>query len=148
MKYFISVLILFFQITFSTAQSKSSCPIAKEEKYKKVMSSAFAKDYEKCPVIITAEYFKEGYLKDFRKPSKLKEMYFFQCVNIGDEGTTTPGTNEMAGDFYVIDKDKAEQVLDLKKGDKVKLTGTTYTQKVWGTEVNTFFIVANVEIIK
>ncbi|TAG52531.1 MAG: hypothetical protein EAZ27_12165 [Cytophagales bacterium] len=128
--------------------AQTGCPEAKEESYKKVMSSAFAKDYEKCPVIITAEYFGEGYLKNYRKPSKIKKMYFFQCVNIGDNGNPAPLTNEISGDFFVIDKTKASEVLDLKKGNKLKLTGTTFTQNYMGIELSVFFIVTKVEIIQ
>lgn len=109
------------------------------------MSSAFSKDYEKCPVIITVEYFGEGYLKNYRKPSKIKNMYFFQCVNVGDNGKPAPMTNEMSGDFFVIDKTKANDVIELKKGDRIKLTGTTFTQNFWGTELSVFFIVTKVE---
>jgi hypothetical protein len=128
--------------------AQTKCPEAKNENYKKVMSSAFAKEYEKCPVIITAEYFSEGYLKNYRKPSKIKNMYFFQCVNIGDNGKPMPVTNEISGDFFVIEKANAGDVFDLKKGDKLKLTGTTFTQNYFGTELNTFFIVTKVEKIQ
>jgi hypothetical protein len=148
MKYIFSLLILLLQTFFSVAQSQTGCPVVKKENYKKVMSSAFAKDYEKCPVIIDAEYFKDGYLKDFKKPKKIKDKYFFQCVNVGDAGVSTPITNEISGDFFVIDRDQADKVLNLKKGDKLKLTGTTYTQTTFGTDINTFFIVTNVEVVK
>jgi len=133
-------------LNFTFAQNK--CPEATEENYKKVMSSAFAKDYEKCPVIIVAEYFGDGYLKNYRKPSKIKNMYFFQCVNVGDNGRQDPATNETSGDFFVIDKSLANEVVDLKKGDKLKLTGTTFTQNYLGTNLNIFFIVNKVEIIQ
>jgi len=79
-----------------------------EANYKRVMSTTFVKEYEKCPVIITAEYFKDGYPQNYMRPPKLKKMYFFQCVNIGDSGTAMPVTNEIAGDYFVIDKTQAE----------------------------------------
>ena len=142
-------LILFITVTFCaiSSYSQTGCPEPKEENYKKVMSSSFAKDYEKCPVVIITEYFGEGYLKNYRKPSKLKNMYFFQCVNIGENGKPAPVTNEVSGDFFVIDKSKVNDVIELKKGDKVKLTGTTFTQNFWGTELSVFFIVSKVEKI-
>lgn len=140
-----NLFILFILTSLSICSfAQSNCPEADSVSYKKVMSSAFAKDYEKCPVIITAEYFGEGYLKNYRKPSKLKNMYFFQCVNIGDNGKQAPITNEVAGDFFVIVKDKANDIIELKKGDKLKLTGTTFTQNYFGTELGTFFIVTKV----
>lgn len=123
------------------------CPTPKEENYKKVMSSAFADLYKKCAVIITAEYFGEGYLTNYRKPAKVKDMYFFQCVNIGEAGKPAPVTNEVAGDFFVIEKSKADLVLNLKKGDKLKLTGVTFVQNYVGIEMSTFFIVDKVEKI-
>ena len=143
MKYIIITLsVLLFSInTFS----QTDCTEAKEEKYKKVMSSAFAKDFEKCSVIINCEYFTEGYLNGWRKPNKLKKMYFFQCIGSGEKGKTVPMSNEMSGDFFVIDKEKADVVLSLKKGDKIRLTGKTFTQNYFGTEVNTFFIVEKLE---
>lgn len=143
MKYiFIILTTLFLNVK---AFSQINCTEAKVETYKKVMSSAFAKDYEKCPVIIECEYFTEGYLNGWRKPSKLKKMYFFQCVGIGDKGKPAPMTNEMSGDFFVIEKDKVNEVINLKKGDKIRLTGKTFVQNYFGTEINTFFIVEKVE---
>mgnify|MGYP003611953891 CR=1 FL=1 len=139
---FITLSILFFNLN---SFSQTNCNEAKEETYKKVMSSAFAKDFEKCPVIINCEYFTEGYLNGWRKPNKLKKMYFFQCVDLGEKGKPAPLSNEMSGDFFVIDKEKADEVLKLKKGDKIRLTGKTFTQNFYGTEINTFFIVEKVE---
>lgn len=134
-----------FTITTSFGQD---CGEPTKESYKKVTSSAFAKDYEDCPVIIEAEYFGEGYLKGYRKPKKLKKMYFFQCVGVGEEGTKQPFQTGLSGEFFVISKDKADLVLDLKQGDKIELTGTTFTQNYFGTEVNTFFKVTDVKKIE
>lgn len=112
------------------------------------MSSVFAKEFEKCPVTITAEYFKEGYLKGYRKPRKLKKMYFFQCVAEGGEGTSQPFQKGLSGDFFVINKKMADKVIDLKKGDKLELTGTTFTQNYFGTELNIFFIVTEIKVLE
>ena len=125
--------------------AQAECPEPTEVEYKKVMSSAFAKEYEECPVIINAEYFNDGYLKNYRKPSKLKKMYFFQCISIGGKAKSASLSNEMSGDFFVIDKEQADQVLKLIRGDKIKITGTTFTQKYMGTTLNVFFVVSKIE---
>jgi hypothetical protein len=124
---------------------QKKCPEPKEENYKKVMSPASAKDFEKCPVIITAEYFKEGFANNTKKPGKFKSMYVFQCVNPGDNGNPAPVTNEICGDFFAIDRDNADEVLNLKKGNIIKFTGVTTSQNVWGKEPTTFFLVNKVE---
>jgi hypothetical protein len=145
MNKFIVFILLF---TSLLAKAQTECPEPKEENYKKVMSSAFAKDFEKCPVIIVAEYFADGFLKNYRKPSKINKMYFFQCVNVGDSGKSMPFTKDPVGDFFVIDKSNADKVFGFKRGDKLKLTGTTFTQNYWGTELNTYFIVTKIEVAK
>ncbi len=116
----------------------------KVEDYKKVMSSTFANDYTDKVVSIEAEYFKDGYLKNYRKPKKLKKMYFFQCLNIGDNAKEDSFTKEFCGDFFVIEKELADKVLELQKGDKVRLTGSTFVQNYFGTEMSAFFIVKDV----
>ena len=141
----ILILIILVAIYTIPAYCQTDCVSPHEENYRKVMSPAFAKEYEKCPVTITAEYFTDGYLKNYRKPNKIKNMYFFQCTNIGEIAKPAPLTNEMSGDFFVIDKAKADKVLELKKGDKLKLTGTTFTQNYFGTELSTFFVVTMIE---
>ena len=145
MKKIIFLSLLFF---FSGTSFGQKCPEPKKEKYKKVMSSAFADEFKKCPVIIDAEYFREGYLKNSRKPRKLKKMYFFQCTAIGGDTKPAGFTNEPSGDFFVIEKKLADSVLELKKGDKLRLTGTTFTQNYFGIELSTFFIVQKVERIE
>lgn len=142
MKHFLIVIILFFGLSTVNAQDCSE-PIM--QKYKKVMNSAFAKDYKDCPVIIEAEYLKEGYMKNYRKPKKIKKMYFFQCIAIDGETKSAAITNEKIGDFFVIDKKMADKVIDFEKGQKLKITGTTFTQNYFGTELSTFFKVQKVE---
>jgi len=120
------------------------CPEPTKEKYNKVMSSAFAEDFEKCPVMIEAEYLKEGFIKNMRKPRKIKKMYFFQCTSIGGETKPAGFGNELSGDYFVIDKKLADKIIDLKKGDKIKLTGTTFTQNYFGIGLSTYFKVTDV----
>ena len=141
------LLVLIFAMFSGFLYSQNDCAEPKVESYKKVMNAAFAKEYEKCSVIIEAEYFTDGYLNGWRKPSKLKSMYFFQCVSIGEQGKSAPFSSGNVGDFFVIDKNKADEVMSLKKGDKIKLTGKTFTQNFWGTELSTFFIVEKIEKI-
>lgn len=109
------------------------------------MNSAFAENYKDCPVTIRGEYFKDGYLNGYRKPRKLKNMYFFQCVGEGEKGTLQPLQNGLSGDFFVIDKSKAELILEFSKGDKLELTGTTFVQNYFGSELNTFFIATKIK---
>lgn len=124
-----------------------NCPEPKEENYKKVMSSAFANDFKDCPVIIKAEYLKDGFMTGWRKPSKINKMYFFQCVADGESPKSAPLTNETIGDFFVVDKKNVDVVLSLKKGDKIKATGKTFTQNYFGMNLHTFFIVEKIEKI-
>ncbi|MCB9205425.1 MAG: hypothetical protein H6603_10650 [Flavobacteriales bacterium] len=138
-----------------SAESSSSaginCPSPpKKEPFRKVMSSAFAKEYEDCPVTIEAEYFADGYIDGFMKPRKIQDMYFFQCVEVGGQGKSGLLQGGLSGEFFVIDKDRAEEIFALKKGEKVEFTGTTFTQKVWfnGKDINTFFIVSKVNKVK
>jgi len=145
MKKLLILTLVFFGI--STINAKK-CPKPTLQKYRKVMSSAFAKEYSSCPVIIEAQYLKEGYLTNMRKPRKLKKMYFFQCTSIGGDTKNAPLTNEPVGDFFVIDKKKADLVLDLKKGQKIRLTGKTFVQKFFGVGLSVFFIVSDIEVIE
>ncbi|QLG46393.1 hypothetical protein [Costertonia aggregata] len=124
------------------------CPEPKTENYKKVMSSAFAKDYKDCPVTIEGVYFKEGYANGYRKPKKVKKMYFFQCTNSDGNNNSNALTNEESGDFFVIEKDKADTVIEFQKGDKLKITGTTFIQNYFGMELSVFFIVSDIEKIE
>ncbi len=138
-------IVLLFAFCLSTIVSfGQDCPKPTKEKYKKVMSSAFAKEFKDCPVIIDAVYFKEGFLNGYRKPKKIKKMYFFQCTD--DTGTTKSAglTNEVSGDFFVINKDLADKVLDLEKGNKISVTGTTFVQNYFGTELGVYFIVKDI----
>ncbi len=145
MKRILLLSLLIFVTSFTFGQD---CPEPKEKNYNKVMSPAFAEEFENCPVTIEAEYLKEGYLKNYRKPKKLKKMYFFQCTSVDGDTKPAAGTNEPSGDFFVIDKSLADLVLDLKKGDKIKVTGTTFTQNHFGIELSTFFKVSNVEKVE
>lgn len=124
------------------------CPEPAEENYKKVLSSAFAEDYKDCPVTIEGTYYKDGYANGLRKPKKLKKMYFFQCTDSDGSTSSNPFTKEQSGNFFVIEKDKADAVLEFSPGDALKITGTTFEQNYFGTKLSVFFIVDTIEKIE
>ncbi len=115
------------------------------EKYEKVMSFAFADDYTDKEVVIEGEYLKSGFIKNMKKPGKLKKMYFFQCLSIGGQSGAAPVTNEACGDFFVIEKSKADMVMELKKGDKLRIKGTPYYRKYYGIATEVYFVVESIE---
>lgn len=117
------------------------------EKYEKVMSFTFADDFTDKEVVIEGEFLKNGFIKNMKKPGKLKKMYFFQCLSIGGQSGAAPVTNEACGDFFVIDKSKADVVMELKKGDKLRIKGTPYYRKYYGIATEVYFIVESIEII-
>lgn len=134
--------IIFSTPLFSWAQ----CDQAISLQYKKVMSSAFAKNYEKCPVIIEATFFKTGYIPNYRVPKKLKKMFIFQCIeNETDSGKDVMGNS--IGDFFAIDLEKADLVLDLKRGDRLELSGTTFIHSYYGAQLSTFFVVDSLNTV-
>lgn len=130
-------------------KGKTPCPDPVEANYTKVMSSTFVKEYTDCPVIIEAEFFKGDFPKNLVKPSKFRKMYVFQCVGIGNEGQVMPLSNEVVGDFFVISKDQADAVLNLKRGDKVKFTGVTvaHSSLAGAFQVTPYFIVEKMEVM-
>lgn len=123
----------------------TDCPKPKMENYRKVLSSAFSEDFEDCPVVIEAEYLKDGYMKNWLKPKELENMFFFQCVKINGNTKKAELTNEEIGEFFVIEKDKADIIFDLQKGDKLYLTGVTHTQIYYGKKLSLFFVVSKIE---
>lgn len=138
-----TILILATNILYS--QDCESEP--KNENYKKVMNPVFSENYRNCPVKIKAEFLREGYIRGYRKPKKLKKKVFFQCV--ADNGipqeTMLPGLT--SGNFFVIEKEKSDVIFELKKGDKLEIVGTTFTQNYFGKKLNTFFIVSKINKI-
>jgi hypothetical protein len=128
---------------------KQPCTDTVEVSYKRAMSPTFVKEYESCPIIITAQYFKDGFPGSYLKPMKLKKMYFFQCVNIGEEGETVPLTNEVVGNYFVIDKTQADKVMELKRGDKLRITGVTYAYQSMSNAFNVvpYFVVHKIEVL-
>ncbi|MCS6795292.1 MAG: hypothetical protein NZ516_04975 [Raineya sp.] len=127
--------------------AQPNCAEPKVESYRKVMNSAFASEYQKCPVIIVAQFVSDDFPNYYFKPSKLKKMFFFQCVNADDSGKETLFSDGRKGDFFVIDKAKADKVLSLKKGDKIKITGKTFVHNYLGTVLGVYFIVDDLEKI-
>jgi hypothetical protein len=150
MKKSVLFLYVFVIVNVSFAKDKIPCTDTVEVSYKRAMSTNFVKEYEKCPIIITAQYFKDGFPKHYMKPGKLKKKYyFFQCVNVGDEGESMPLTNEIVGDYFVIDEKQADKIIELKRGDKLRITGVTYAHQSLGNAFNIvpYFIVHKIEVL-
>ena len=115
-----NLFLLFIAIVFTSSLTfGQDCPEPVKKKYVKVTSIDFAKEYEDCPVIIEAEFFRVGYLPGFKKPNKLRKMFYFQCVEKGEEGRPKGLTKVISGEFFVIEKEKADLIFDLKKGDNI-----------------------------
>jgi len=146
---FLLLIIAVQSITFAQ-RGRTPCPDPVEANYNRVMSETFAREYADCPVIIVAEFFANGFPRNFTSPRKFRNKHLFQCVNIGESGSAMPITGEMAGDFFVIDREQAETVLNLKRGDKIRLTGVTDIHRPiggYGAITNVFFIVQKVEVL-
>lgn len=142
MKSLIRLAVLFAILFFTT--NGTDCPAAKEVPFSKLMNAAFANDYQNCPVITHAEFYSPDRLKVWVYPSKINKQVIFQCINVGSQPKSVPLSGEAAGESIVIDKDKSDIVFNLKKGDKVKLTGVTYVKKL-GAEIEVYFIASSVE---
>lgn len=145
MKKLIRIFVLTLAFISTSIIVAQDCPEPKPENYKKVTSSAFVKDFEDCPVIIEGTYYKEGYAKGYRQPKKLNKMYFFQTLSDDGVPSVNPLSKDETGDFIVVDKQMAVQAIELKRGDKVRLTGTTYQQNYLGQKLHVFFIATNIE---
>ena len=145
MKKFNLIIVLLVSLnTFS--QKCSDKPVS--ENYKKVMNSLFSKEYKKCSVKIIGEFFREGYVKGYRKPRKLKRKIFFQCLPVGGVPKSTAYFNNSLGDFFVIDKKQSDLIFNLNKGDKIEMVGTTFTQNYFGKELSTYFVVTAINKIE
>lgn len=143
-KNFLFLMLVSLIITNSFSQDCSKD--ISEEQYKKVMNLDFSEDFEKCPVIITAEFFKTGYIQGLKKPNKLKKGVFFQCFSEGESPSNdNPLLAGYVGDFFVINKENSDKVFDSKKGEKIKIKGTTFTHKYFGKKLRVIFIVESIE---
>ena len=148
MKKLIRVSVLALALICTSIIVAQDCPEPTPENYKKVTSSAFVKDFEDCPVIIEATYYKEGYAKGYRKPKKLNNMYFFQTLSDDGVPSVNPLSQDETGDFIVVDKAMADEAIELKRGDRIRLTGTTYQQNYLGQKLHVFFIATGLEKIE
>ena len=136
-------------VSVNAQRGRTPCPDPVEANYNRVMSETFASEYTQCPVIITAEFFTNGFPRNFISPRRFRNKHIFQCVNIGESGRAMPVTGEMAGDYFVIDRAQAETVINLTRGDRVRLTGVTYIHRsMAGAFIPTvFFIVQKIEVL-
>lgn len=114
-----------------------------EAPYLKVMNPSFAEEYENTETIVNAAFYSIGGWKNYIIPSKLQKYFLFQCNDISSGPTQAPMLGEV-GDVFCIDKSKADEIFSLKKGDNIKLRGTTYTHNYFGNKT-VYFIVTEIE---
>lgn len=138
------LILIFFSIAWINASAQEN--ITKEEIYSKVFNPAFSEDFKDEEVVITGEFFKPKAWEPYMYPSKVKKYVMFQCVDVGSQGNSDPLSGETRGDLFCIDKSKADVIFTLKKGDKLKLTGKTYTYSYGNNLFNmVFFMTTTVE---
>jgi hypothetical protein len=155
-KTLLTILLMSMTIALN-AQKKSNkapCPEPMKANYGRVMSPAFAKEYTDCPVIIEGEFLKREYPKNYSVPMRLSgskkgnTWYTFQCVSI-EEPSLVQITD--IGDFFVIEKDNSEPIFNLKRGDRIRVAGTTMVLNVRVDGKNVvptpFFVVQKIEVI-
>jgi len=126
-------------------QTSKNCPDPIEQNYNKVLNNAFLKDFEKCPVIITAEFLKTGGAKMFSYGKSVENLAMFQCVNVGGKPSPAPLSGESIGDLFCINKENSDIIFTLKQGDKIKLTGVTVINEYSGLELFHYFLASNIE---
>ncbi len=127
-----------------TTINATDCPEPKDAPFKKVMNTAFAEDYQKCPTVIHAQFFSSERPKAWMFPAKVNNLVVFQCVAIGEDPKSMPLSGELTGEFIAIPKDKSDLIFELKKGDKVKITGVTWIEKIgaMGSSAQTVYFMA------
>lgn len=139
----ITTLLLFFTLSTGIIQAQD-CPSPSKEKYIKVLSESFSDQYVECPVTITATFYKQGFMRGYKKPRKQKKMHTFQCLGENKKPSQLAFATEPSGDIFFIDKSKAGETIDLERGDVLELTGTTYIHKYFGLQT-TYFIVQSLK---
>ncbi|WP_430809481.1 MULTISPECIES: hypothetical protein [unclassified Carboxylicivirga] len=117
--------------------------IAQTEKaeYSNVINVELGKDLKGQTVTIDAEFFGFG-MAGMAKPNKFKVGYIpFRCFEIGGEPEKNSFGGEVGNFFFIKKKnDYADEVKNLKKGDKVTITGEVYINNYYGYK-NVNFIV-------
>ena len=134
---------LFLLVCITTSISAQNAEF-KEAIYSKVFNPAFSQDYKKEPVVIIGEFFSPKAWEPYIFPSKVRKYVMFQCVDIGSQTKSDPLSGENRGDLFCIDKENSDIIFTLKKGDKLKITGTTYTYTNFGIN-SVFFIATKIE---
>lgn len=131
------LLLLSIVFTCSTVFSQE----AEKEEYSKILNIELGKDFEGKQVTIDAEFFGFG-MANMRKPNKFKAGYIpFRCKEIDGEPLKN-GFGGETGDFFFIKKKSefADLVRNLKKGDKVTLTGEVYVTSYMGYKMASFLV--------
>ncbi|MGL5913644.1 MAG: hypothetical protein ACRCZB_05715 [Bacteroidales bacterium] len=147
-KIMLAAAILFASTHYTFSQKNSDCPEPSMQNFSKVINLSFAEDYEKCPVVIEADFWEAGAWKGaYRWPRKTKDYVMFQCVPCGEQGTKDALSNNINGQIIMIDKANADIIFSLKKGDKIKLTGCTWINSIMWTK-SVFFIATSVAKIE
>jgi len=146
----ITAVVLAVSVNAQRGGTQTPCPDPIEANYNRVMSETFAREFTDCPVIIVGEFFTNGFPRNFVSPRRFRNKHFFQVVSVGETGSAMPLTGEMAGDFFVIDRERADAVLNLRRGDRIRLTGVTDIHRPAtgaGMVTNIFFVVQKIEIL-
>ncbi|MCO5247715.1 MAG: hypothetical protein M9887_02030 [Chitinophagales bacterium] len=140
----IIILSLFASQVYSQSSS-DNCPQPIVENYSKVLNVSFASEYKDCPVTIEADFWEAGPWKGaYKYPKKTKSYVMFQCVERGGQGTKAQFSNDLNGQIVLIDKSISDVIFTFKRGDKIELTGTTWTYSFFGVK-SVFFIATKVE---
>jgi len=153
-KTFLLIMAVVLTVSVNAQRGRTPCPDPVEANYNRVMSETFAREFTDCPVIIVGEFFANGVPRGFNSsansPRRFRNKHFFQLVSVGGSGSAMPLTGEIAGDLFVIDREQAETVLNLNRGDRVRLTGVTVIHRPAlgaGMVANIFFVVQEVEVL-
>lgn len=143
----ITALVLTSCISTKTLKATSTVPAGTEVSYSRVVNPAYATDYLDANVITEVEFYSAG--KANNVATKIPKGYVvFQIIPIGGSPENAPFGGGLIGDYAFLPKGQSDIIFDLKKGDKIRMTGGTRVQKYYlnGIEIIEF-IASSVEKI-